>query len=410
MPNNSAANNSWVLHSVTAAQMNTPDLGLLANASLAVVDGSIAWVGENSALPQRYKALPAIHGEGKLLTPALTDCHTHLVWAGSRASEFRQRLHGKSYEAIAAAGGGILATVTATREASEETLFAQSLPRAQVLMQQGVAHIEIKSGYGLSLADELKQLRVARRIGNELPLKVTTTLLAAHALPPEFKQNPEAYIDLVCEQIIPAAAAENLADAVDVFCENIGFSRGQTERVFQAAKQHGLPVKIHAEQLSDQDGSALMAEYQGLSADHLEYLSAKGIAAMAESGSVAVLLPGAFYFLRETKLPPVQALRDAGVPIAIATDANPGSSPIMQLPLMMHMACSLFRLTPEEAWLGVTRNAAQALGDNNQGTLAPGQRADLALWNLSSPEQICYEFGINPLEKLWVEGKLVTGS
>ncbi|RUO37036.1 imidazolonepropionase [Aliidiomarina shirensis] len=403
MPNH----RSFVIHSVAAARMNAPDLGLLTDASVVIADGKIAWVGKSSALPASFNDLPQLNGEGKLLTPALTDCHTHLVWAGSRANEFRQRLHGASYQEIAEAGGGILSTVNATREATEEELFAQSLPRAQALLKQGVAHIEIKSGYGLSLRDELKQLRVARRIGAELPLKVSTTLLAAHALPPEFENNSDGYIDLVCNKIIPAAAAENLVDAVDVFCENIGFSRAQSERVFQAAAAHGLPVKIHAEQLSDQDGSALMAEYQGLSADHLEYLSANGIAAMAKSGSVAVLLPGAFYFLRETKLPPVQALRDAGVPIAIATDANPGSSPLIQLPLMMHMACAFFRLTPEEAWLGVTRNGARALGERNQGEIAEGQRADLALWNLSSPEQICYEFGINPLAQLWIDGAAI---
>lgn len=407
IPVNTPEQNAFVIHSITAARMNAADLGLLTQASVVIEHGKIAWLGTSSALPEAYQGLPQINGRGKLLTPALTDCHTHLVWAGSRAGEFRQRLHGASYQEIAEAGGGILATVKATREASESELFAQSLPRAKALLGQGVAHIEIKSGYGLSLKDELKQLRVARRIGNELPLKVSTTLLAAHALPPEFKDNADGYIDLVCNEIIPAAAAENLVDAVDVFCENIGFSRAQSERVFQAASANGLPVKIHAEQLSDQDGTALMAEYHGLSADHLEYLSEKGIAAMAKSGAVAVLLPGAFYFLRETKLPPVQALRDAGVPIAIATDANPGSSPLLQLPLMMHMACAFFRLTPEEAWLGVTRNGARALGEHNQGQLAVGQRADIALWNLTSPEQICYEFGVNPLAQLWIEGVAV---
>lgn len=404
MPVHTPQQNALVIHSVTAAQMNAADLGLLVDATVVIANGKIAWVGKSDALPEIYQDWPKFDGKGQLLTPALTDCHTHLVWAGSRAGEFRQRLHGASYQEIAEAGGGIISTVKATREATEEALFTQSLPRAQALLNQGVAHIEIKSGYGLSLNDELKQLRVARRIGAELPLKVSTTLLAAHALPPEFKNNADGYIDLVCNEIIPAAAAANLVDAVDVFCENIGFNRAQSERVFQTAAAHGLPVKIHAEQLSDQDGTALMAEYRGLSADHLEYLSAKGIAAMAKSGSVAVLLPGAFYFLRETKLPPVQALRDAGVPIAIATDANPGSSPITQLPLMMHMACAFFRLTPEEAWLGVTRNGARALGEKNQGELTVGQRADIALWNLTSPEQICYEFGTNPLAQLWIKG------
>lgn len=399
---------SFVIHSINAACMTANDLAVQTDAAVAIENGIIAWVGPAASLPAAYVGWERYDGHGKLLTPSLTDCHTHLVWAGSRAGEFRQRLHGASYADIAAQGGGILSTVKATRAASEDELFAVSLPRAQALLAQGVSHIEIKSGYGLSLADELKQLRVARRIGDTLPLKVTTTLLAAHALPPEFKGDADGYVDHIINDILPAAAAQDLADAVDVFCENIGFSRAQTERIFQAAQAHGLPVKLHAEQLSDQDGSALVAQYQGLSADHLEYLSAEGIQAMAAAGTVAVLLPGAFYFLRETKLPPIDLLRQHSVPIAIATDANPGSSPLIQLPLMMHLACSLFRLTPEEAWLGVTRHAAKALGDVQQGTIAPGQRADLALWNLSAPEEICYEFGINPLESLWIAGKQVS--
>ncbi|RUO18876.1 imidazolonepropionase [Aliidiomarina haloalkalitolerans] len=399
---------SFVIHSVHAACMTANDLGLQANAAVAIENGQIAWVGSTTSLPDRFRSWEQYDGEGKLLTPSLTDCHTHLVWAGSRAGEFRQRLHGASYADIAAQGGGILSTVKATRAATENELFAASLPRAQALLSQGVGHIEIKSGYGLSLVDELKQLRVARRIGAQLPLKVTTTLLAAHALPPEFKDDADGYIEHIIADILPAAVDQGLAEAVDVFCENIGFTRAQTERVFQAAQAHGLPVKLHAEQLSDQDGSALVAHYQGLSADHLEYLSESGIRAMAAAGTVAVLLPGAFYFLRETKLPPIDLLRQHGVPIAIATDANPGSSPLVQLPLMMHLACSLFRLTPEEAWLGVTRHAAAALGDQGQGTIAVGQRADLALWNLSAPEEICYEFGINPLHSLWIAGNQVS--
>lgn len=399
---------SFVIHSVQAACMTANDLGLQTNAAVAIENGQIAWVGPTTSLPNLYRSWEQCDGEGKLLTPSLTDCHTHLVWAGSRAGEFRQRLHGASYAEIAAQGGGILSTVKATRAATEDELFAASLPRAQALLSQGVGHIEIKSGYGLSLVDELKQLRVARRIGAELPLKVTTTLLAAHTLPPEFKDDADGYIEHIVADILPAAAAQGLADAVDVFCESIGFTRAQTERVFQAAQAHGLPVKLHAEQLSDQDGSALVADCQGLSADHLEYLSESGVRAMAAAGTVAVLLPGAFYFLRETKLPPIDLLRQHGVPIAIATDANPGSSPLVQLPLMMHLACSLFRLTPEEAWLGVTRHAATALGDQGQGTIAVGQRADLALWNLSAPEEICYEFGINPLHSLWIAGNQVS--
>ncbi|WP_194757378.1 imidazolonepropionase [Aliidiomarina indica] len=406
------------IKNVKAATMTDATLGLIDDAAIVAQHGVIRWIGKENALPMEFQHLvlaaeerqdvTMIDGRGMLATPALTDCHTHLVWAGSRANEFRQRLHGASYQEIAAKGGGILSTVKATREASEAALFDMSLPRAKALLSQGVAHIEIKSGYGLRLEDELKQLRVARRIGESLPLRVSTTLLAAHALPPEYADDSDGYIDYVVRDILPAAANEGLVDAVDVFCENIGFSREQTDRVFRAAQQLGLPVKLHAEQLSDQDGSALLASYQGLSADHLEYLSDKGIRAMADAGSVAVLLPGAFYFLRETKLPPIQALRDAKVPIAIATDANPGSSPLVHLPLMMHFACTLFQLTPEEAWLGVTKHAAAALGDHQQGTLAVDQRADIALWDLDSPEAICYQFGINPLRHLLIGGKQVS--
>ncbi|TRW48540.1 imidazolonepropionase [Aliidiomarina halalkaliphila] len=407
-----------LIKNVTAATMTDAQLGLIEQAAIVAHNGVIQWVGRENALPMEYQHLvlaseerqsaTIIDGHGMLATPALTDCHTHLVWAGSRANEFRQRLHGASYQDIAEQGGGILSTVRATRAASEDALFRMTLPRAKALLSQGVAHVEIKSGYGLSLDDELKQLRVARRIGDALPLRVSTTLLAAHALPPEFANDSDGYIDYVVREILPAAANQGLVDAVDVFCEQIGFSREQTDRVFRAAKQLGIPVKLHAEQLSDQDGAALMASYQGLSADHLEYLSDKGIRAMADAGSVAVLLPGAFYFLRETKLPPIQALRDAKVPIAIATDANPGSSPLIQLPLMMHFACTLFQMTPEESWLGVTKHAAAALGDHQQGTLAPNQRADIALWDLESPEAMCYEFGINPLRHLLIGGEQVS--
>ncbi|WP_113907574.1 imidazolonepropionase [Aliidiomarina celeris] len=394
-----------LIHNVTLATMTKADLGLIPNAALAIENGVISWLGSAENIPlELAQNAQKVNGNGGLLTPGLIDCHTHLVWGGSRAHEFKQRLHGASYADIAAAGGGILSTVTATRAASEHELFEQAKSRADALMAQGVTHIEIKSGYGLSVEHELKQLRVARRLGAELPLCVHTTLLAAHALPPEYKGRTDAYIDLVCNEILPAAAAEKLADAVDVFCENVGFSRAQTEKVFQAAKAHGLPVKLHAEQLSNQNGAALVAQYQGLSADHLEYLSEQGVAAMAQAGTVAVLLPGAFYFLRETQLPPVAQLRAAKVPMAIATDANPGTSPFTHLPLMMHMACTLFRLTPEEAWLGVTAHAAKALGVANSGTLAVGNRADLALWKLNAAEDICYEIGANPLRQRWFAG------
>lgn len=398
-----------LFHNLTLATMRSDDLGIITEGALVAENGRILWLGKESELPtqwQHLRAIPAacVDGQGGFLTPALIDCHTHLVWGGSRANEFKQRLHGVDYQAIAAAGGGILATVRATREASEQALFESAKERAEALISQGVSCIEIKSGYGLRLDDELKQLRVARRLGEALPVRVVTTLLAAHALPPEYKDNADGYIDHICDTILPAAAAEGLADAVDVFCENIGFSRQQTERVFAAATALGLPVKLHAEQLSDQDGARLVAEYNGLSADHLEYLSEQGIAAMAGSGTVAVLLPGAYYFLRETKLPPIEQLRAAGVNMAIATDANPGTSPIMHLPLMMHMACTLFRFTPEEAWLGVTKHAAQALGLTDTGVLEEGMRADLALWQIHAPEDLCYELGINRLVQRWFAG------
>lgn len=393
-----------LIENVTIATMQSLSeqnpLGLIEQGALVYTDGEIQWVGPQAELPENFQKLTdRIDGSNQLLTPGLIDCHTHLVWGGNRANEFKQRLHGVSYADIAAAGGGIKATVKATREASETSLYDDAYERAQTLINQGVTTIEIKSGYGLSLDDELKQLRVARKLDANLPVRVVTTLLAAHALPPEYQDRADDYIDYICDTIIPAAVAEDLADAVDVFCETVGFTREQSERVFTAAKAHGLPVKIHAEQLSDQDGAALMASFDGLSADHLEYLSNNGIEKMAQAGSVAVLLPGAFYFLRETKLPPIQALRDAGVPIAIATDANPGSSPMINLPLTMHFACTLFHLTPEEAWLGVTRNAAKALGLKNAGQLAKGYRADLALWNMQAPEMICYEFGVQRLNQ-----------
>lgn len=397
-----------LINNATLATMTDAHLGLLAEAALVIEDDKIAWLGARSDIPAAYKSGgETIDATGHLLTPGLIDCHTHLVWAGSRADEFSKRLHGATYEEIARSGGGILATVRATRAASEDELFELARERALTLIGQGVTELEIKSGYGLEQETELKQLRVARRLGRELPLRVRTTFLGAHALPPEYVDNADGYIDLICKQMLPAAHAEGLVDAVDVFCERIGFSREQTQRVFDTAAALKLPVKLHAEQLSDQDGAALVAEYGGLSADHLEYLSDSGIAAMKKAGSVAVLLPGAFYFLRETKYPPIEALREAGVPIAIATDANPGSSPIHHLPLMLNMACTLFRMTPEEALLGVTAHAAKALGSQRSGTLAVGQHADLALWQVQSPAELCYQFGVNPLRSLWQAGARV---
>ncbi|RUO23887.1 imidazolonepropionase [Aliidiomarina minuta] len=398
-----------LVRNINVATMTNPELGIILNAAVVLDDDKIAWVGSVNDLPATYQQIETrIDGEGGLLTPGLIDCHTHLVWAGSRANEFSQRLHGASYEDIAKQGGGIISTVKATRAASEDELYELARERACTLITQGVTQIEIKSGYGLDMQTELKQLRVARRLEQTLPVSIRTTFLAAHALPPEYKGRADDYIDFVCDQVLPAAHAENLVDAVDVFCERIGFSREQTERVFSKAKQLGLPVKLHAEQLSDQDGAALVADYQGLSADHLEYLSDSGIQRMKEAGTVAVLLPGAFYFLRETKLPPIESLRRAGVPIAIATDANPGSSPIHNLPLMLNMACTLFRLTPEEALAGVTSHAATALGSAQQGTIEVGKQADLALWKVRAPAELCYQFGVNPLQKLWQAGTEVT--
>ena len=395
-----------LIHNVRVAAMpNAQDYALVEDAAVVIDGEKIAWCGELSKLPKQYQEAEKLDGEGGLLTPGLIDCHTHLVWAGSRAQEFSMRLHGATYEDIANAGGGILSTVKATRAASEDELFALAKPRAEALIEQGVTEVEIKSGYGLDLETELKQLRVARRLGAALPLKVHTTFLAAHALPAEYKDNADGYIEYVCQTMLPHAVAEGLVDAVDVFCERIGFSRAQTEKVFTAARSFNLPVKLHAEQLSDQDGAALVADYQGLSADHLEYLSDSGIAAMAKAGTVAVLLPGAFYFLRETKYPPIEALRNAGVPIAIATDANPGSSPIHQAQLMLHMACTLFRLTPEEALAGMTVHAAKALGNTQTGQVKAGMQANLALWKVQEPAELCYQFGVNPLHTRWFQGR-----
>jgi imidazolonepropionase len=373
--------------------------GLIERGALLVDDTVIVWVGAEAEMPASFAPDREIDLGGALVTPGLVDCHTHLVYAGQRASEFEQRLEGASYEDIARAGGGIRSTVAATRAASDKTLFASARERALALMAEGVTTLEIKSGYGLSAEHEARCLRVARRLGRELPLEVRTTCLSAHALPPEYAGRADEYIDAVCAWL-PALHDEGLVDAVDAFCERIAFSIAQTRRVFAAARALGLPVKLHAEQLSDSGGAALAAEFGALSCEHLEYLSDDGVRAMAEAGSVAVLLPGAYYFLRETQAPPVAALRAAGVPIAIATDHNPGSSPTLSPVLMLSMACTLFRLTPEEAVRGMTVHAARALGLADRGALAAGRRADFVAWDLEHPNELAYWFGRNPCARV----------
>lgn len=385
----------WV--NVNLATMDdTASYGEIRDGALAVRDGKIAWVGARADLPA-HQAEVTHDGAGGWMTPGLIDCHTHIVYAGNRSDEFEDRLNGATYEDIARRGGGIVSTVRATRAASDAELLAQSKVRMMRLLEEGVTTVECKSGYGLDLDSEAKMLRVARELGRQLPVTVRTTFLGAHAVPPEYRGRPDDYIDLVCEQMLPALVQQGLVDAVDAFCEKIGFTPAQTEKVFQAAQRHGLPVKLHAEQLSDQGGAALTARYQGLSADHLEYLSQQGIDAMAAAGTVAVLLPGAYYFLRETKLPPLDALRAARVPVAVATDCNPGTSPMTSILLAMNMACTLFRMTPLEALQGTTRHAATALGVAAQtGRLKAGLRADLALWQVDRPADLVYAFGANP--------------
>ncbi len=383
------------VHLATMVATPQDPWGSIRNAALVLQGEHIAWAGPLDALPvQAWDE--EIDGQGSWVTPGLIDCHTHLVYGGNRADEFEQRLEGVAYEEIARRGGGILSTVRATREASEEALFHSAARRLQCFLREGVTGIEIKSGYGLDTESELKMLRVARRLERDFPVTVSTTFLGAHALPPEFPDN-DSYIEHLCHEMLPEVARSGLADAVDIFCEGIGFDTVQTRRYLETARALALPCKIHAEQLSNLGGTALAAEFGARSADHLEYLDADGIAAMSRSGTAAVLLPGAFYFLRERQLPPVEALREAGVPIAIASDCNPGSSPALSLLLMLNMACSLFRLTPAEAVAGVTRHAAQALGwQDRVGVLAEGMQADLALWNVEHPAELCYHIGGNP--------------
>ncbi|MDN4055269.1 imidazolonepropionase [Massilia sp. YIM B02763] len=375
------------------ATMADGGYGIVEDGALAVRDGRIAWLGPRAQAPRAER----VHDCGGMwITPGLVDCHTHIVHAGNRSGEWEARLNGASYEDIARQGGGIMSTVRATRAASEEELLRQSALRIAALLAEGVTTLEIKSGYGLDLASEAAMLRTARRVAATMPVQVHTTFLGAHALPPEHAGRADDYIDDLCAHMLPALAGEGLVDAVDAFCERIGFTQAQTARVFDAARRLGLPVKLHAEQLSDQGGAALVARYGGLSADHLEWLSPDGIAAMAQAGTVAVLLPGAYYFLRETRMPPLDALRAAGVPLAVATDCNPGTSPLTSLLLAMNMACTLWRLTPLEALRGATVNGARALGRGDVGTLDIGKRADLAIWDIARPADLAYALGANP--------------
>jgi imidazolonepropionase len=393
---------STLFRNAKIATMTTgKSYGLIENGAVVISADRIKWVGAEKELPYEFAGLQGKNLEGRLITPALIDCHTHLVYGGSRATEFELRLNGASYEEIARNGGGILSTVTATRNASENELLAQSLPRLDALLSEGVATIEIKSGYGLDIETEIKMLRVARQLGKERSVRVKTSFLGAHAIPPEFSGKADAYIDFVCEEVLPAVHYENLADAVDGFCENIAFSPKQISRVFEKAKSFGLPVKLHAEQLSNLGGATLAVKYGALSADHLEFLDQTGVEVMAESGTVAVLLPGAFYTLRETQFPPLESLRKAEVPIAIATDCNPGSSPLTSILLCMNMSCTLFRMTPEEALCGVTIVAAKALGISDEvGTIEVGKKAELAVWNVDQPAELAYRIGFNPLHEM----------
>ena len=371
-------------------------------AMIAAVEGRIVFAGPIADAPT-FDADRTVNCDGRWITPGLIDCHTHLVHGGNRSAEFELRLTGASYEDIARAGGGIVSTMQATRAADEGELVRTALPRLDALIAEGLTTVEVKSGYGLTHVDEIKMLRAARKLGSERPVRIATTFLGAHALPPEFRNDPDAYITAVCEQMIPAVAGAGLADAVDAFCEGIGFSIAQTRRVFEASAANGLRVKLHAEQLSNLHGAALAAEFGALSADHLEYLDQEGIGAMAAAGTVATLLPGAYYFVRETRKPPVAGLRGAGVPIALATDCNPGTSPLTSLLLVMNMAATLFEMTVDECLAGVTRNAALALGLGSEiGTLEVGKSCDLAIWDIERPAELVYRMGFNPLyARIW---------
>jgi imidazolonepropionase len=372
--------------------------GLIDNAAIAIRGSVIDWIGKSDEMPHDYKSFTRTDLGGKLVTPALIDCHTHVVFGGNRAAEFELRLNGASYEEVARAGGGIISTVKATRAASVDELIASALPRVDAMIAEGVAVIEIKSGYGLDRDTELTMLRAARKIGNLRPVRILTTFLGAHAVPPAYKDKADAYIDDVCIPALRAAQAEGLVDAVDGFCEGIAFSPTQIARVFNVARSLNLPVKLHAEQLSNLGGAKLAASYGALSADHVEYINEEGVAAMANAGTTAVILPGAFYTLREKQMPPIELFRKHNVPMALATDCNPGSSPMTSLLLAMNMGCTLFRMTPLEALMGTTAHAAGALGLKDCGTLEVGKRADLAVWNVAHPAELSYRIGFNSLD------------
>ena len=393
---------------LTAVTLQDTDVayGAIPDAAIAVRGGVVDWVGPASDLPASSRDLPRHSLGGRCVTPGLIDCHTHIVHGGNRAVEFEMRLNGASYEEVARAGGGIVSTVSATRDATEADLLTDALRRVDALMAEGVTVIEIKSGYGLDIETELRMLRVARAIGERRAIRVITTFLGAHATPADYAGRDDAYIDEVCIPALRAAHRDGLVDAVDGFCEGIAFQPAQIARVFDVARDLGLPVKLHAEQLSNLGGAALAASYGALSADHIEYLDQDGVRAMAAAGTTAVLLPGAFYTLRETQAPPVAALRQHGVPMALATDINPGSSPLNSLLLTLNMGCTLFRLTPEEALRGVTQNAARALGLTDCGTIASGMRADLAVWDIEHPAELAYRIGFNPLHSRIIGGAL----
>ncbi len=402
----------WTNARLATMAAGAASYGAIEPGGIAVKDGQIAWIGPLASLPddaaRRTREVRDL--DGRWVTPGLIDCHTHLVFGGDRAHEFELRLQGATYEEIARAGGGIRSTVTATRAADEDALVAAALPRLDALLAEGVTTVEIKSGYGLDTETECRMLRAARRLEQERPVTVRTTFLGAHALPAEYEGRADAYVDLVVGEMLGAVAADGLADAVDAFCEKIGFTPEQTARVLEAARAQGLPVKLHADQLSDLGGAALAARYGALSADHLEYTSEDGVAALAKAGCVAVLLPGAFYFLRESKLPPIAAFRRFGVPIALATDCNPGSSPATSLLLMLNMACTLFRMTPEEALAGITRNAARALGlGESHGTLETGKVADFVVWEIERPAELAYRIGFNPARMVIQAGEEIAG-